>query len=74
LETSAFDVFFRFIEVITFVFILFIVKILQNGTGSKSRVPSVASEPLGFGQRHDATVDIPLETSNVISFLMNGFS
>lgn len=53
-------------------FILFIVEILQNGAGSKSRVPP-SSEPLGFGQRHDATVDIPLETSNVMSFVMHGF-
>ncbi|XP_061343013.1 secretory carrier-associated membrane protein 4 isoform X2 [Gastrolobium bilobum] len=30
--------------------------------GSKSRIPPLASEPLGFGQRHDATVDIPLDT------------
>ncbi|GAU42462.1 hypothetical protein TSUD_235310 [Trifolium subterraneum] len=36
----------------------------SNGAGSKSRVPPSASEPLGFGQRHDATVDIPLDTSN----------
>jgi hypothetical protein len=36
----------------------------SNGAGSKSRVPPLASEPLGFGQRHDATVDIPLDTSN----------
>jgi hypothetical protein len=55
-------------------FILFIVEILQNGAGSKSRVPPLASEPLGFGQRHDATVDIPLDTSNVMSLLMQGFS
>lgn len=36
----------------------------SNGVGSKSRVPPLASEPAGFGQRHDATVDIPLDTSN----------
>ncbi|KAL5099880.1 hypothetical protein RYX36_004207 [Vicia faba] len=35
----------------------------SNDAGSKSRVPP-SSGPLGFGQRHDATVDIPLETSN----------
>jgi len=34
---------------------------LQNG----ARSPPVASEPLGYGQRHDATVDIPLDTTNV---------
>jgi len=50
------------------------VEFLQNGVGSKSRVPPLASEPAGFGQRHDATVDIPLDTSNVMSFLMQGFS
>ncbi|KAF8379008.1 hypothetical protein HHK36_028435 [Tetracentron sinense] len=32
--------------------------------GSKSRLPPLASEPLGFGHRHDATVDIPLDTMN----------
>ncbi|KAI9072271.1 hypothetical protein K1719_045775 [Acacia pycnantha] len=40
----------------------------SNGAGapgSKLRVPPAASEPLGFGQRHDATVDIPLENTNV---------
>ncbi|KAK3435280.1 hypothetical protein EUGRSUZ_D02626 [Eucalyptus grandis] len=31
---------------------------------SKSRLPPLASEPLGFGQKHDATVDIPLDTMN----------
>ncbi|VVA29975.1 PREDICTED: secretory [Prunus dulcis] len=39
----------------------------SNGAGapkSKSRVPPLASEPLGFGQKHDATVDIPLDTMN----------
>lgn len=52
-------------------------EILQNGTaapGSKSRIPPLASEPLGFGQRHDATVDIPLDTTNVLSLLIQGFS
>ncbi|XP_054792077.1 secretory carrier-associated membrane protein 4-like [Prosopis cineraria] len=40
----------------------------SNGVGapgSKLRVPPAASEPLGFGQRHDATVDIPLENTSV---------
>ncbi|ONI05801.1 hypothetical protein PRUPE_5G024700 [Prunus persica] len=39
----------------------------SNGAGapkSKSRVPPLASEPLGFGHKHDATVDIPLDTMN----------
>ncbi|MQM06664.1 hypothetical protein Taro_039493 [Colocasia esculenta] len=35
-----------------------------NGAGSKSRLPPLASEPLGYGNRHDATVDIPLDTMN----------
>lgn len=47
----------------------FIWKIMQNGAapGSKSRIPPLASEPLGFGQRHDATVDIPLDNKNVMT-------
>ncbi|XP_022145316.1 secretory carrier-associated membrane protein 4 [Momordica charantia] len=32
--------------------------------GSKLRVPQVVSDALGFGQKHDATVDIPLDTMN----------
>ncbi|PQP99455.1 secretory carrier-associated membrane protein 4 [Prunus yedoensis var. nudiflora] len=39
----------------------------SNGAGapkSKSRVPPLASEPLGLWQKHDATVDIPLDTMN----------
>lgn len=39
---------------------------LQN----RARSPPVASEPLGYGQRHDATVDIPLDTTNVMSLLI----
>ncbi|KAL5724694.1 Secretory carrier-associated membrane protein 5 [Ranunculus cassubicifolius] len=31
---------------------------------SKSRFPQIVSETLGFGQKHDATVDIPLDTMN----------
>lgn len=31
---------------------------------SKARVPPAASDSLGFGQKHDATVDIPLDTMN----------
>ncbi|KAK9144213.1 hypothetical protein Sjap_004116 [Stephania japonica] len=31
---------------------------------SKSRFPKIVSETLGFGQKHDATVDIPLDTMN----------
>lgn len=41
--------------------------LLQNGAAapaSKARVPP-ASNSLGFGQKHDATVDIPLDTMNV---------
>lgn len=40
--------------------------LLQNGGGSKSRIPKVVANTLGFGQKHDATVDIPLDTMNVI--------
>lgn len=32
--------------------------------GSKFRIPQMVSETLGFGQKHDATVDIPLDTMN----------
>ncbi|KAH0450752.1 hypothetical protein IEQ34_021444 [Dendrobium chrysotoxum] len=35
-----------------------------NGTGSKSRLPTMASEPRGLGNRHDSIVDIPLDTVN----------
>ncbi|KAK4490830.1 hypothetical protein RD792_001545 [Penstemon davidsonii] len=35
-----------------------------NGAGSKSRIPKVVASTLGFGQKHDATVDIPLDTMN----------
>lgn len=34
------------------------------GSGSKFNFPSLSSLPLGFGNKHDATVDIPLETTN----------
>ncbi|KAG1361993.1 Secretory carrier-associated membrane protein 4 [Cocos nucifera] len=34
------------------------------GPGSKLHFPSLSSLPLGFGNKHDATVDIPLETMN----------
>lgn len=43
---------------------------LQNGVSakkSKARVPPAASDSLGFGQKHDATVDIPLDTMNVMN-------
>ncbi|PIA58779.1 hypothetical protein AQUCO_00500606v1 [Aquilegia coerulea] len=29
---------------------------------SKSRIPQIVSDTLGFGRKHDATVDIPLDT------------
>lgn len=41
---------------------------LQNGSaapGSKSRIPQMVAQTLGFGQKHDANVDIPLDTMNV---------
>lgn len=44
---------------------------LQNGnsaTGSKSRIPQMVANTLGFGQKHDATVDIPLDSMNVRSY------
>lgn len=44
---------------------------LQNG---KPRIPPLASEPLGFGQKHDATVDIPLDTMNVRQLLFSIYS
>lgn len=40
---------------------------MQNG---KSRNPPLSSEPLGYGQKHDATVDIPLDTMNVRQLLI----
>ena len=40
---------------------------LQNG-GAVAPAQPLASEPLGFGQKHDATVDIPLDTMNVMKF------
>ncbi|CAL5355654.1 unnamed protein product [Camellia sinensis] len=39
----------------------------KNGSaapGSKSRIPQMVAQTLGFGQKHDATVDIPLDTMN----------
>ena len=39
-----------------------------------SRSPPVASKPLGYGQRHNATVDIPLYTTNVMSLLIQRLS
>ncbi|XP_052170447.1 secretory carrier-associated membrane protein 4 isoform X2 [Diospyros lotus] len=32
--------------------------------GSKSRIPQMVAQTLGFGQKHDATVDIPLDSMN----------
>nr|XP_023925912.1 secretory carrier-associated membrane protein 4-like [Quercus suber] len=40
---------------------------LKNGAAgprSKPHIPPLGSETLGFGQKHDATVDIPLDTLN----------
>ncbi|GLT91284.1 hypothetical protein SLE2022_091790 [Rubroshorea leprosula] len=36
----------------------------SKGATAAGRVPPLASEPLGFGRKHDATVDIPLDTMN----------
>nr|GMC90534.1 secretory carrier-associated membrane protein 4-like [Ipomoea batatas] len=35
-----------------------------NAPGSKSRIPQMVANTLGFGQKHDATVDIPLDSMN----------
>ncbi|XP_044466192.1 secretory carrier-associated membrane protein 4-like [Mangifera indica] len=32
--------------------------------GSRSHIPHLASEPMGFGQKYDATVNIPLDNMN----------
>ncbi|KAF3946049.1 hypothetical protein CMV_027642 [Castanea mollissima] len=37
------------------------------GPRSKPHIPPLGSETRGFGQKHDATVDIPLDTLNVDS-------
>lgn len=45
---------------------------LKNGAAgprSKPHIPPFGSETLGFGQKHDATVDIPLDTMNVVKLL-----
>ena len=45
---------------------------LKNGAAgprSKPHIPPLGSETLGFGQKHDATVDIPLDTLNVVKLL-----
>ncbi|GFZ08722.1 SCAMP family protein [Actinidia rufa] len=36
----------------------------NSAPGSKSRIPQMVAQTLGFGQKHDATVDIPLDTMN----------
>ncbi|KAH7834715.1 hypothetical protein Vadar_018893 [Vaccinium darrowii] len=38
----------------------------SNGSapGSKSRIPQMVAQTLGFGQKHDANVDIPLDSMN----------
>lgn len=46
---------------------------LQNGAaapGSKPRIPPLGSGTLGFGQKHDATADIPLDTMSVMKLLL----
>ncbi|KAH6784777.1 SCAMP family protein [Perilla frutescens var. hirtella] len=35
-----------------------------TATGSKSRIPQMVANTRGFGQKHDANVDIPLDTIN----------
>lgn len=52
--------------------LMFLVENMQKGgaaPASKSRNPLVASLPFGFGQKNDATVDIPLDSVNVINQL-----
>ena len=42
--------------------------LLQNGNadpGSKSRIPKMVANTLGFGQKNDANVDIPLDSMKV---------
>ncbi|CAL5436232.1 unnamed protein product [Camellia sinensis] len=37
----------------------------SNGSAApKSRIPQMVAQTLGFGQKHDATVDIPLDSMN----------
>ncbi|XP_019152295.1 PREDICTED: secretory carrier-associated membrane protein 4 [Ipomoea nil] len=36
----------------------------STAAGSKSRIPQMVANTLGFGQKHDATVDIPLDSMN----------
>lgn len=46
---------------------------LQKGTSapaSKARIPPLGHEAMGFG-RNDATVDIPLDTMNVMKFVVS---
>ena len=45
---------------------------LQKGAapGSKPRIPPLGSGTLGFGQKHDATADIPLDTMSVMKLLL----
>lgn len=46
--------------------------LLQNGKAapaSKSRIPQMVASTLGFGQKHDATVDIPLDSMNVMPLI-----
>ena len=51
----------------------FYLRYSQKGSSvpaSKARIPPLGHEPMGFGH-NDATVDIPLDTVNVMKF---GFS
>lgn len=49
---------------------------MQNGAaapGLGSHIPHLASEPVGFGQKYDATVDIPLDNMSVtVLFVLFG--
>lgn len=49
---------------------------LQKGSSvpaSKARIPPLGHEPMGFGH-NDATVDIPLDTMNVMKFRFSLFT
>lgn len=45
---------------------------LQKGgsaPASKSRFPQMIASTLGFGQKHDATDDVPLDSMNVMKLI-----
>lgn len=61
---------------IHFVYSCQLLSLLQNGKAtpaSKSRIPQMVASTLGFGQKHDATVDIPLDSMNVMPLIFYAF-